>query len=73
MSETATHKAQKQDESLAIINALAMLELNGLSFVQLRRLQKALHHALADVTRESKRRADEDVSGDTVRVPSPQS
>jgi hypothetical protein len=72
MSETAKHKTVKQDQSLSIINALAMLELKSLSFVQLKRLQKALRHACDDVGKETDRRADSDNSGDTVRVPSPE-
>jgi hypothetical protein len=72
MTETATHKVAGQDQSLTIINALAMLDLNGLSFVQLKRLHKALQHASEDVAKESERRADSDLSGDTVRVPSPE-
>jgi hypothetical protein len=72
MSETASHKTVTQDRSLSIINALAMLELKGLSFVQLKRLQKALQHAGEDVAKESNRRAESDNSGDTVRVPSPE-
>jgi hypothetical protein len=72
MTETATHKTAGQDQSLTIINALAMLNLNGLSFVQLKRLHKALQHASEDIAKESDRRADSDLSGDTVRVPSPE-
>lgn len=72
MSETASHKTAIQDQSLGIINALAMLELKSLSFVQLKRLQKALRHACEDVTKETDRRTDSDSSGDTVRVPSPE-
>ena len=72
MSETATHKTTGQDQSLVIINALAMLDLSGLSFVQLKRLQKALAHAGKDIALESVRRAESDNSGDTVRVPSPE-
>ncbi len=70
MSETATHKTTGRDQSLTVINALAMLELNSLSFVQLKRLQKALTHASRDVAKESERRAESDISGDTVRAPS---
>jgi hypothetical protein len=72
MSETAAHKTTERDQTLSIINALAMLELGRLSFVQLKRLHKALQHACDDVAKESTRRADSDVSGDTVRVPSPE-
>ena len=72
MSETATHRTTGQDQTLSIINALAMLELHGLSFVQLKRLQKALEQAGKDIAKESARRAETDNSGDTVRVPPPQ-
>lgn len=72
MSQTATHKTVGQDQSLKIINSLAMLDLKDLSFVQLRRLLKALEHASKDVALESERRADNETSGDTVRVPSPE-
>lgn len=58
MSETATHKKADQDPSLKIINSLAMLNLQELSFVQLKRLLMALEHASQDVSRESRRRAD---------------
>ncbi len=72
MSETATHRTTGQDQTLSIINALAMLELSGLSFVQLKRLHKALEHACKDVAMESERREETDNCGDTVRVPSPE-
>ena len=72
MSETATHRTTGQDQTLSIINTLAMLELHGLSFVQLKRLHKALAQACKDIAKESERRAEMDNSGDTVRVPSPE-
>ena len=71
MSETAQHSTDGQDSSLEAINALSGLDLEHLSFVQLKRLQKILKQAFDDVQAESRRRADEDSSGDTVKVPSP--
>lgn len=73
MTESAARKSTGIDQSLAIINSLAMLDLNALSFVQLKRLQKALAHACTDVTKESERRAERDNSGDTVSVRGPDS
>jgi len=71
MSKTATHHTGDQQAPLNAINALSVLDLRGLSFTQLRRLQKTLEQAIASVAAESARRADEDSSGDTVKVPSP--
>ena len=71
MSETAQHRTEGQDSSLEAINALSALDLEHLSFVQLKRLQKILRQACDDVQAESRRRADTDNSGDTVKVPSP--
>lgn len=71
MSETAQHRIEEQDSSLQTINALSTLDLSGLSFIQLRRLHKALLQACQDVTSESDRRSAADNSGDTVKVPSP--
>ena len=72
MSETAQHSIEGQDSSLEAISALAGLDLTELSFVQLKRLQKILNQACEDVQAESQRRAETDNSGDTVKVPSPQ-
>ena len=71
MSETARHQTEGQDASLQAINALSLLDLGSLSFIQLRRLHKALMQACDDVARESNRRSEADNSGDTVKVPSP--
>jgi len=71
MSKTAAHNTHGQDASLKAIDALATLELGGLSFVQLSRLQKILGQACADVRKEVERRSEADNAGDTVRVPSP--
>ena len=71
MSETAQHETKGQDTSLNAINALSVLDLGALSFVQLKRLEKILQQACDDVAGESERRTREDHSGDTVKVPSP--
>jgi hypothetical protein len=69
MSATAKHHTEGQDSSLQAVNALATLDIRDLSFVQLKRLLKALQQACADVEAESVRRAEEENSGDTVTVP----
>jgi len=71
MSETARHKTLGQNTSLDAINALSVLDLGGLSYVQLRRLQEILQQACQDADAEIRRRAAENNSGDTVKVPSP--
>lgn len=71
MSETAQHLTGERDASTEAINALALLDLGSLSFVQLKRLEKVLQHAVAAVTAESTRRAETDHSGDTVNLQAP--
>ena len=71
MSETAQHQTEAQDSSLEVIRALSVLDLSGLSFIQLKRLEKVLQEACNDVVVESTKRAAVDNSGDTVKVPSP--
>jgi hypothetical protein len=71
MSETAQHQTENDDSALGAVNALATLELAGLSYIQLKRLQKVLRQAGQDVDSEIERRAELDNSGDTVKVPSP--
>lgn len=71
MSKTAQHKTESDDSTLGAINALSTLELGNLSFIQLKRLQKVLQQVSQDLEKESARRAEQDNSGDTVRVPSP--
>ena len=71
MAESTTRETDVHDLSLGVIHALAMLDVKALSYVQLRRLNAALLHAGDDVSQEIRARADEDLSGDTVRVPSP--
>ena len=71
MSEIAQQQTEAQDSSLEAINELVLLDLNGLSFVQLKRLENVLQQAREAVAAESAKRAEADNSGDTVNVPSP--
>jgi hypothetical protein len=71
MSETAQHQIGAQNSSLAAVDALSTLDLTGLSYIQLHRLHKVLLRVCDDVARETEMRAENDNSGDTVRVPSP--
>ena len=71
MTETAKHQTLNNDPSTGVVDSLEDLDLAALSFVQLRRLHKVLQQASNDVEKETARRAQEDSSGDTVRVPSP--
>ena len=71
MSETAKHGTLDPDPSTGVIDSLDKLDLASLSFVQLRRLRNVLRKASGEIDMESARRAEEDNSGDTVRVPSP--
>jgi hypothetical protein len=71
MSETAKHETLDNDHSSGVLDKLTTLELETLSFIQLRRLRNALMQVSRDVEKELDRRGEEDNSGDTVRVPSP--
>ena len=71
MTKTAQHEVLKENGAQAVIDALATINLDRLSFIQLHRLQKVLQQVLADVAEEAERRADADASGDTVKVQSP--
>lgn len=71
MVDADTRDTEIQDLSLSVIRALSMLDVSELSHAQLRRLNAALLHAGDDVAREIRSRGSEDLSGDTVRVPSP--
>jgi hypothetical protein len=71
MTKTAHHQVVKENGPQAMIDALATINLDGLSFIQLHRLQKVLQQVSADVAAEADRRAEADASGDTVKVQSP--
>ena len=71
MADSETRDTDLHDLSLGVIHALAVLDVAALSYVQLRRLNAALLHAGEDVAREIRQRSENDLGGDTVRVPSP--
>ena len=71
MTVTAKHETLDIDPSTGVVDSLEKLKLSTLSFIQLRRLRNVLQQASDDVEKETARRAEEDNSGDTVRVPSP--
>ena len=71
MNETAKHETLEIDPTTGVVQSLEQLDLRALSFIQLRRLHNLLEQASSEVDNESRRRSDEDNSGDTVRVPSP--
>ena len=54
-----------------LVEALEKLDIKKMSYVQLRRLNAALLHTSDLVARESAMRADDNLSGDTVRFTSP--
>lgn len=69
MSKSSEKRPNQPDAFVHAIDELSALDLEGLSFVQLRRLQKALGRVGENVQAEFDRRAEADSSGDTVRVP----
>ncbi|MDA0994718.1 MAG: hypothetical protein O3A13_13945 [Proteobacteria bacterium] len=71
MNETAKHETLDRDPSTAVIEKIEKLDFTAMSFVQLKRLHKVFQSVSAEIARETSRRAEEDSSGDTVRVPSP--
>lgn len=71
MNEHTQRDAEAHDRSLDVIDALALVDVKMLSYVQLRRLYAALTHASEGVGREISLRSAAETDGDTVRVPSP--
>jgi hypothetical protein len=69
MSGTAQHRSL--DQAQTAVDALSLLDLHKLSYIQLHRLQKILLQVSADVAAETERRAEAGAAGDTVKVPSP--
>ncbi|MGI9203337.1 MAG: hypothetical protein ACR2Q3_04980 [Woeseiaceae bacterium] len=69
MNETVEHEALENDIAKAIGEHFAHMNLQSLSFVQLRRLQKMLKQAVAEVAQEINGRAKADNFGDTITVP----
>lgn len=69
MSETVEHEALKNAADRAIADQLASIDLQSLSFVQLRRLQKVFNRAVTEINQEVATRAKGDNFGDTITVP----
>lgn len=69
MSETVQHEALQTDIAKATGEHFAQMNLQALSFVQLRQLQKLLRQAVAEIDEEISGRATADNFGDTVTVP----
>jgi len=70
MSETEIAKNAAGDSTRHVTDALEAIEVSALSDVQLRRLHAALTYMHEVLAKETGRRAESDVSGDTVRVAS---
>jgi hypothetical protein len=73
MKKTGTPAQSGEDAAQRAIDALHDLNLNSLSFVQLKRLGTALADATRRIATETDRLAESDAQGDTVRVAIPQS
>lgn len=71
MTHPKTRNPDTQDPSQRVSQVFDELDLESLSYVQLRRLHAALLVAADRVTGETESRADDDSGGDTVRVPVP--
>lgn len=70
MSKPTTEKPANGDPAKCVTDALEAVEIAALSDVQLRRLHAALTYMHEVLAKETERRADNDDSGDTVRVAS---
>jgi len=70
MSESTTQNPADNDSTKNITDALETLEVSALSDVQLRRLHAALTYMHEALAKETECRAENDASGDTVRVAS---
>jgi hypothetical protein len=73
MSNTTPQKAIDEDPTKCVTDALEAVEVVALSDVQLRRLHAALTYMHEVLAKETERRAENDESGDTVRVASAKS
>ncbi len=70
MSESTTQNPVDNDSTKNITDALETLDVSALSDVQLRRLHAALTYMHEALAKETESRAENDDSGDTVRVAS---
>ncbi len=70
--DNSTHETDVHDLSLGVIQALRIVDVEALSYVQLRRLYAALVAATNDVDAEIAKRSESTTSlGETVRFVSP--
>ncbi len=70
MTKPAANGSKVDAQAVAIEHALAKLNIGDLSYVKLRRLNTALIQASERLRIESVTRSENNVGGDTVRVPS---
>jgi hypothetical protein len=70
MAKPGAQGSKVDTQALAIEQALAKLNISELSYVKLRRLNTALIQASERLRIESVTRSENNVGGDTVRVPS---
>ena len=71
MTEQDQHETDIHNLSLGVINALELLDMNVLSYAQLRRLYAALTHTKEVVVREIAFRSEYDEHGDPLPVEVP--
>ncbi len=70
--DNSTHETDVHDLSLGVIHALRIVDVEALSYVQLRRLYAALVAATNEVDGElAKRSETTNALGETVRIQSP--
>lgn len=70
--DTSSHETDVHDPSLEVIRALGVVDVEALSYVQLRRLHAALVAATKDVDDEIAKRSQSSTAlGETVRIESP--
>ena len=71
MAKSETAGANVDAQASEAIKALAKIDITALSYVKLRRLNAVLIQASEKLRIESVSRSENNVGGDTVRVPSP--
>ena len=71
MAKSRSKGAMVDDQASEAIQALAKIDITALSYVKLRRLNAVLIRASEKLRIESVCRSENNVGGDTVRVPSP--
>lgn len=71
MDKTAKHDVHAGTACVDVISVLDKLDVQDMSFVQLKRLHNALQKTSQRIVDESARRTDVAGSGDTVKIQSP--